>query len=353
MRYTIISFLALGCGGSAPTTPAATTPSPTPGPAPTTPAPTTPGTPSTDTPTGDTATPTTTSTPTTPSVPVRFVALGDAGEGNDDQFAVADAIELTCATLGCDFALYLGDNFYDTGVDGVDDVQFQTKFELPYQNLDFPFYVVMGNHDLGGDGLGIEFWKAPYYIDYTSYSTKWTMPDSRYAIELENVGLYALNTTDIFFGFGADQQTWLANELASASPHIDWKIAFGHHPYISNGRHGNAGTYEGIPASVPLTEIPRGQYIKDFFDAGICGQVDLYLSGHDHNRQWLEQTCGTSFVVSGAGAKTTDLEGRGNMTLFESDAIEGFLWVEVDGLRMTAKFFDMDGVEEFHLSYTK
>ena len=41
---------------------------------------------------------------------VRFVAIGDAGEGNDAQFAVADVVEQVCADQGCDFAIYLGDD---------------------------------------------------------------------------------------------------------------------------------------------------------------------------------------------------------------------------------------------------
>ena len=77
---------------------------------------------------------------TTTEGTVRFVVLGDAGMGNQAQYDVAEAIKNVCAQRGCDFALYLGDNFYDTGVSSIDDSQFIDKFELPYANLDFPFY---------------------------------------------------------------------------------------------------------------------------------------------------------------------------------------------------------------------
>jgi len=63
-----------------------------------------------------------------PEPTVRFVALGDAGEGNTEQFAVADAIGAVCLRDGCDFALYLGDNFYDSGVDDTGDSQWDAKF---------------------------------------------------------------------------------------------------------------------------------------------------------------------------------------------------------------------------------
>ena len=314
-------------------------------------------TPPTD-PSTDPSETTTTTEPTAPEPEpdpvVRFVALGDAGEGNTAQYTVAGAIEAICAVHGCDFALYLGDNFYDTGVSGVDDAQFVSKFEDPYARLSLPFYVVMGNHDLGFDGIGLELWKAPYYVEYTGLSTKWTMPDTYYGVQYGHVALFGLDTTEIFFDLADDQQAWLDGQLQLVDPKVtDWVIAFGHHPYVSNGRHGNAGNYEGIADWVPGAGIPRGDHVKDFIEDTVCGRVDLYLSGHDHNRQWLEDTCGTTFVVSGAGAKTTDLEGRGTPTLFEDDEKEGFLWVEIEGRRLTARFYDLFGNEDFAISYTK
>ena len=60
-------------------------------------------------------------------------------------------------------------------------------------------------------------------------------------------------------------------------------------------------------------------------DDYVCGDIDVYFSGHDHNRQWLEPTCGTDFIVSGAGAKTTDLENARNTqknTVVKSDILE-------------------------------
>lgn len=301
---------------------------------------------------------TTATTPTTPTTPpvvvdddaVRFVAFGDAGEGNDAQFAVADAIEAVCAVRGCDFALYLGDNFYNTGVSGVDDEQFQTKFELPYENLDFPFYAVLGNHDLGAQGLGLEFWKADTYVEYTTYSTKWTMPDTFYNFQWGNVGFWGLDSTQILFDLADDQRAWLDQSLNAP---VDWKIVFAHHPYRSNGSHGNAGEYEGISPLIPLTEIPRGEYVDELLTDVVCGRADVYLSGHDHTMQWLEPVCGTEWIVSGSGSKNTPLEDRGNATLFEDDTHPGFFWVEIAGNTFSGAFFDQDGNELFASSFSR
>ena len=96
-----------------------------------------------------------------------------------------------------------------------------------------------------------------------------------------------------------------------------------------------------------------GESVKDFFDDHICGMVDVYFSGHDHNRQWLQPTCGTHFIVSGAAAKTTDLEGRGSPTYWEDDGLGGFLWVEVRGDELVGEFYDQNAEMEFTRTITR
>ena len=77
----------------------------------------------------------------------------------------------------------------------------------------------------------------------------------------------------------------------------------------------------------------------------LCGQVDLYRAGHDHSRQWLAPACGVQLAVSGAGAKTTGFVDRGHPSRFAAST-PGFVWVELDGPRLTARFYDREGVEE-------
>jgi hypothetical protein len=253
---------------------------------------------------------------------------------------VGDAIEAICALRGCDYAVYLGDNFYYNGIAEADDTQWDAKFELPYANLDFPFYVTLGNHDYGGNGAGYEFWKAPFYIDYTDRSDKWVFPAQFFRVTGGVVDLWSLDTNATVWGFFDDQLAWLKATVPAST--ATWKIAFGHHPYLSNGPHGNAGSYDGMPGS----PIGNGEYVKELMDDAVCGKVDLYLCGHDHSRQWLVDTCqGTELVVSGAGSKTTPLEGD-NPTWFEEDT-EGFLWVEADATHLTGAFYDAWGHLEF------
>lgn len=271
---------------------------------------------------------------------LQFIALGDTGTGEEMQYKVAAAIKKKCETSGCDMVLLLGDNIYMDGVSSDNDSQFQSKFELPYQYIDLPFYAVLGNHDYGGNGAGFEIEKSLHQVEYSKHSKKWKMPKRFYMIHTHNVSFFALDTNAQLFGHDDSQKETVTKWLVEDDSL--WRIAFGHHPYKSNGPHGNAGSYEGL-ANIPIVS---GEKVKDFAEAVWCGKVDIYLSGHDHSRQWLDSDCNsTKLVVSGAGAKTTQLSER-NPYLFQADT-PGFLYVSISGDALTAEFLNADAEVEF------
>ena len=297
----------------------------------------------------------------------RFIAIGDTGRGNADQRRVAVAMRDVCAQHGCDFVLMLGDNIYDSGVASVTDPQWQAKFEQPYHDVDLPFYVALGNHDYGGKllfdipGLGNEFDLGKIEVDYTAVSTKWNMPAPHYTFTWNHVGVIVLDTNAIMWSntvYG-DQAAWLPKALLEVSGK-DWVFVAGHHPYRSNGTHGNAGDYDapeilGIPLPNPLP-IQSGAAVEKFFDERVCGLGQVYFAGHDHSRQWLDEPgalCGTELIVSGAGATVTELRDRGNSAFFEDADKVGFLYVDVDGDRFTGTFYDGDGKADFTRTFTK
>jgi len=279
------------------------------------------------------------------SATVRVVAVGDVGQGNAGQLAVAQAIATKCATDGCDFVQLLGDNIYPSGVTSTDDPQWQSKFEIPYASVSLPFFAVLGNHDYGGNGAGNEFGKGQNEIDYTAVSTKWNLPAAYYRRTWSNVELFGLDTNMQVYGMDAAQRAdvaiWLAESAMDSS--ITWRIALGHHPYLSNGPHGNAGSYDGGSG---------GAGVQSFMEDLVCGNVDLYLAGHDHSLQWITPTCaGTELAVSGSGASGTTLPGA-NPTRFQSVGL-GFLYVVVDGGTLTAQFVDTSGVTLFSRTLVK
>lgn len=278
---------------------------------------------------------------------VAFVAIGDTGEGNDVQHQVAQAIAAKCAADGCDFVVLLGDNFYPSGVSSVDDPQWQTSFEQPYAGVNVPFYAALGNHDYGGDGAGHEFWKGPVQVEYAAQSSKFRMPDLFYAFALGPLGFVVLDTNMMMYEQDDDQRGWYADAVAALG--TTWTVVVGHHPYRSNGPHGNAGNYEGFS----WLPVASGKGVKKFFDEILCGSADLYISGHDHSRQWLtDRWCGTELIVSGAGAKHTELDPDRNPFNFQS-IDEGFFYCAIQGNRLTGQFISKAGVLEYERTITK
>lgn len=321
---------------------------------------------------------------------VRFIAVGDVGTGKTEQYQVARAMEDVCAASGCDFVLGLGDNIYESGVFSAYDEQFETKFEQPYSNLSIPWYLTLGNHDNSGDpctsnggpcdtGFGHWYESGNYMVDYhyrqDRSSDKWNMPARYYDMAWRDLSLFSLDTnTLMFYGIAApptdftygQQEAWIDGAVASTN--TSWKVAFAHHPYISNGQHGNAGSYEcGNPELSPVSDLcvvdmdyPHpfaGTYVKAFYEQHVCGKVDVIITGHDHDLQWLapvESCGGTEFIVSGAGSKTRALvDPERNEAYFQQGDTLGFFWIELDGDELTGQVYDATGAMLFERTLVK
>lgn len=277
---------------------------------------------------------------TAPSVPtripgtVRLAAIGDVGKGNEGQRRVADAVAQTCASRGCDLILLLGDNLYPRGMESPDDPRANDWILEPYASVGVPVFLVLGNHDYAH---GRDRQRAAWQLDWAERTEGVELPAHAWELRVGPLQLLGLDTAAAF-QFGArDQRRWLQQRLADT--HAPWTVVAGHHPLRSNGRHGNAGAYEGW-SHVPWLS---GAAIERLL-APLCDRVDLYLSGHDHSRQLL-QHCGVDLIVSGAGASTTPILDRGNAPRFARDTL-GLVWLELTDTDGTATFIDADARPE-------
>ncbi|MBC7475700.1 MAG: metallophosphoesterase, partial [Candidatus Sericytochromatia bacterium] len=241
----------------------------------------------------------------------RFVAFGDFGTGDANQYKVARAIEAKCKKDGCDFGLLLGDNIYYNGVKDVNDVQFKDKFEDPYKNLNFKFYATLGNHDYRGD--------TQAQIDYTKKSDKWIMPNRTYTFSQNNIDFFSIDSNAV----NDKQEKSLAKGIKESQAH--WKFVFAHHPRYSHGLHGDAD-----------------QKLANMLDKTICNKVDMYLSGHDHDLEHINKTCGVNYMVSGGGGDGLRPVSSGKNTRF-SKASFGFSWFKVTKDSIYFQFIDEKG----------
>ncbi len=271
----------------------------------------------------------------TPVESLTFFTFGDWGTGGTDQQAVADAVLQFCTTNPCDFGLLLGDNFYETGVASVNDPQWQTKFEQVYAGLDLPFYAVLGNHDHGQGSSGVQA-----QIDYTLLQDRWVMPGEQFHLKLPEGGspplveIFALDSTDLDANQVNELALWLSQSQAT------WKLLALHHPFYSNGAHGDDSA--GINAMLlPL----------------VCNTVDLILAGHDHLFAHLENPdggndgCPFQQVVVGTGGKTLYAPQPHSGALF-SEASFGFAAFLITKEELQFSFIRSDGslAYTFHLT---
>ncbi|MFT4085940.1 MAG: metallophosphoesterase, partial [Gordonia sp. (in: high G+C Gram-positive bacteria)] len=224
---------------------------------------------------------------------VRILVTGDSGTGEKPQYAVTDAARKLHAAKPFDVALALGDNIYESGPNGPDDLQFQTKFEKPNTGLDVPWLMTLGNHDnstvFPGDGGWLL--RGNNEVAYHRRSRRWYMPSRYYSVRVGPAEIFVLDLNPLAAyvppvfspewepggAFMTRQARWLDKGLAASK--APWKLVCTHHPYLNNGPHGPAGDYDGLPA--PL----NGVHLKEFVERHVAGRAHFLFSGHDHSQQ--------------------------------------------------------------------
>ncbi|MFC9894164.1 metallophosphoesterase [Nocardia sp. NPDC127579] len=302
----------------------------------------------------------------------RILVTGDAGTGTRTQWAVADAAREFHRREPFTMALGLGDNIYESGPNGVHDVQFAEKFENPNAGLDFPWAMVLGNHDNSSVFPGDGGWllRGNAEVEYHAVSPRWWMPSRYYSIrptpvveffilDLNPLASYIPPLLSEYWSvdgtFMNEQRAWLDRALAEST--ATWKIVCTHHPYLSNGNHGNAGRYEGLSI-----EPINGVHVQRFFEEHVAGKAQLILSGHDHDLQVLDPTPaskGTRQLVSGAAAKTSGHEAATgpNAALFENHHQLGFMVLDLSAEAIDLRVVTVDpatgaGTEAFRRRLT-
>ncbi len=266
---------------------------------------------------------------------VRFLVFGDSGEKGEPQRIVAEKMETACAS-NCDFALVLGDNIYASGVDSVNDPEFEKRFAKVYDPLGrMDFWVVPGNHDWRS------FRSVQAEIDYTGKSTQWRMPYNHYPVPLlpDWLHIYGLDTSVMdeirpttdkkTAALKENMRTQFngAKETLSGKP--GWRLLFGHHAVYSGGaRHG----YEnGNCAVLPsIRDTVEKEVIKKY-------GVDVYFAGHDHHQEFLVAKNANYYqVIQGAAAKLRNVHERHKYDA-EHDVQQRFACSQYGFLLATAK----------------
>lgn len=227
-----------------------------------------------------------------------LLAVGDWGRGGiEPQRAVADALERTASSNTTrSVVLSTGDNFYDRGVRGVHDQQWNESYEGVYGSLPAlsrtPFLPVLGNHDHKGDALA--------QIRYTKRSSTWDL-SARYSARLISPGLLLVrvDTTPYVHdkagrtararGWHPKEQTkWLARVLAEAERNKNYVLVVGHHNFYTASTCGHYGTKRVRNSLEPILRRHRRWILA-------------YVCGHEHSLMHMRKH-GIDHILSGGGS---------------------------------------------------
>mmetsp|Transcript_3221 Transcript_3221/g.4537 ORF Transcript_3221/g.4537 Transcript_3221/m.4537 type:complete len:421 (+) Transcript_3221:138-1400(+) len=259
---------------------------------------------------------------------LRFATIGDWG---DPKAVVAKAMQNYIANSGGVGAIFsTGDNFYENGVDSVDDKQWKEVFENVFAepSVQVPWYPVLGNHDY--------YVNPEAQIEYTTErnpSGRWNMPSNYYSEQFSlcdepltsnDCGVMEVLFIDTILldpyedkevqrtlkpGYHQEtraqrQLDWIEQTLQSST--ADWVFVVGHYPMYSVGANANDDRLRNL--------------LEDLFNQY---QVDAYFCGHDHLLEHLSAGS-VHYYVSGSGTK---LESKFHQD--ESYDKNEFIWAEL------------------------
>lgn len=203
---------------------------------------------------------------------MKICIASDTGSGYDEQYIVADAIHKYHEHHDLKAVLLLGDNIYEDGVESVDDEQFITKFELPYQQIDLPFFLLLGNHDYANlaDPSAFEDY-AIHQINRHNVSKKWNMPDRYYTVKFGNCEFFMLDTNlenmtndEIIL-----QLKYMRRKLKRSKK--KFKFICGHHTWRSSGEHSTTTQFDTFMKHLVLNT-----------------NIKAYFCGHDHCKNHIQ-----------------------------------------------------------------
>nr|KYP61248.1 Purple acid phosphatase 3 [Cajanus cajan] len=268
-----------------------------------------------------------------PDASLSFLVIGDWGrKGAYNQSQLAFQVGVIGQQLDIDFVISTGDNFYDSGLTGIDDPAFEESFTKIYtaSSLQKQWYSVLGNHDYRGN---VEAQLSPVL---TNLDKRWLC--MRSFIKLRSFSF--VDTTpfvDKYFTDPGDhvydwrdvwpRKRYISNllkevGLALQESNAKWKIVVGHHTIRSAGVHGD--TEELVKHLLPILE---------------ANNIDLFINGHDHCLQHITSLdSGIQFLTSGSGSKAW----RGVVMKLYYDG-QGFMYVQVTQTEIEVVFYDVFG----------
>jgi acid phosphatase type 7 len=268
---------------------------------------------------------------------IRFVALGDSGNGSSAQVQIAGRLD----NETFDLAVHNGDVAYSNGTFA----QFDAFFFRYYGGWlrERPIFPSIGNHDDRTSSAGPyrTFFALPRDGASAAYPNN---AERFYSFDYGPVHFIALDSEAAFLSTARRQEqvAWLAADL-EASQNAPWRVAFFHRPPYSSGlEHGS--------------DLAIRQAFSTLFERY---NVQLVLNGHEHSYErsvpWRDSTDATrqavTYVITGAAGAGLYPVGRSAWTAF-SRSVHHYVRGTVSSSDLSLEAVDASGavIDRFSLN---
>lgn len=263
---------------------------------------------------------------------ITLFALGDQGSGSQAQRAVASSMEKVAKkNKNLDFVVLLGDNFYIDKKLTETSSEWNTRFEEMYSGLHLstvPFYAVLGNNDIdlsvnknthpeieySKKSLGSNRWRMPAHY----FSNDYGISNGRPLLRIVYLDTNATKEELL------KQADYIREQFIKNPVKPIWKIVAGHHTIRSCGKHYNDKTRLAEMLLPVLQE----------------SEVDIYLSGHDHNQQLIVKDGEPGYVINGAGGKSLYPQKTDSDDLRFFRKGYGFVSLKVNATKLSLEYYD-------------
>jgi uncharacterized protein (TIGR03437 family) len=269
--------------------------------------------------------------------PFTFLAFGDSGTGGEEQRRLAQVMFREQPAL----VIHTGDVAYPSGAFS----ELRNNHFAVYSPLTrrVPFFPSPGNHEYDTPGA------LPYVLLHSNPIDGAPPPDQGrfYSFDWGDVHFVSLDTNAPFHAAveGRGQMLrWLEDDLRRTRRL--WRVVYFHHPVVPTSNH------EADPTSALVR-----RHLEPIFDRH---DVQLVLSGHEHNYQQAVPRRGGRFVAFGAGTLNI-ITGGGGAPLYSVAPREGlafaasayhYVRADVDGPRINLRAIDIDGRQIDEISLT-
>lgn len=290
-----------------------------------------------------------------------FLVLGDWGRnGEYNQSTVAESMGRVAAAIDSSFVISTGDNFYEDGLDGIEDPQFESSFSKIYtaESLYTRWYSVLGNHDYRKNAWAqldpmLKERDARWHCERSFKVQHSACPKHLFVPCEATMDIFFVDTTPMVKSMWEDKYNFtglsdypmnlhfqlLSLRTGLQSSSAKWKLVVGHHPVRSTGDHGD--TAELVKYLLPILEE---------------NGVDIYINGHDHDLELIKRDDSpVLFMTSGGGSKAYREKRNlspGNGSMFFHVG-QGFASVSLDSRILNINLFDVFGSKIFSYSLLK